>query len=466
MLASAIQFARSIPRSSLRWVVAGLFVLGFIVVALRAIQSPWYISATAIREFEDPQFDQWLLTHTPPPPKKPEHSPPYSVPDVTIGERDIWIQRRLIEPPRSHGGEVGAMMIDAVAGTAKLPGDLEIELVAAGMWVPGSDEVLQYFDPHTGAPVAEYPDLPPIASEFLEDEMLQPVLRLVFAGSGMRTWNGDLEAFDRRTQWPVVSDFEKRARPVRFADVQLKIWHDTPLKVMLEVPCGRPAVAPIPTKAGDQLLLDSGVRFQFIATGLGNVSEVGRRGETWEFSPADLRHVIGRVGPAVWAEQCHFRYQGSDESVWFPLAWFERKPRIQAARLPVSDAPVEIVSYPQRARVWFDVEALPFMPNPRSTRNLFEVKIPFVAPMEASMVYKIAADAVELESAILFGYEGRAVEAEHRNTTPTTLLKTVRGIYPKNRLLISNSTSVLVLEHQNNEWWDQWRDRITKIWPF
>ena len=237
VLARALQFVRSLPRISLRWVATGLFGFGFVAVALRAVDSPWHISANSVREFEDPQFDQWRLARNPHPPKPPEHSPPYSDPDVEIGERDIWIQRRLIEPPRSHGGEVGALTIEALGGTANLPGGFEIELAAAGLWVPGDEQVLRYFDPTTGESVSDIPNLPPIVSDFLDDNLQQPVLRLVFGGSGLRTWDGDLEAFDRRTQWPIASDFEKRARPVRFADIQLKIWHDTPVRGMLDVPC-------------------------------------------------------------------------------------------------------------------------------------------------------------------------------------------------------------------------------------
>ncbi len=454
-------------RLHIRWVAAGLLVLGFVSVALRAIESPWSISATAVRKFEDPQFDRWGNARNPPPPKAPEHSPPYSIPDVEVGERDIWIQRRLIEPPRSHGGEVGALMIEAKGAIATLPGELEIELAATGLWIPGDEEVLRYFDPKTGKTVPGFPELPPIAPQFLNDPVQQPVLRLVFAGSGLRTWDGEVEAFDRRTHWPVISGSVKRSGPVRFADIQLKIWHDTPIQIMLELPCGTPDVAAIPTKAGDQIVLESGVRFQFIASGPNDVREVGRRGETWDLVPDnDLRFVLGRVSPAVWAEQCHFRYQGIDESLRFPRAWFERKPRIQAARLPMADAPIEIVCYPQRARVWFDIEALPFMPNPRSTRNLFEVNIPVVNSMDVFDLFDLAADAVELDSNLLIPFSEDIENIERRNTTPTKVLKVLRNRYEGHRLGIESEHNALVLKQEGPTLWDGFREWITNIRPF
>ncbi len=204
-------------------------------------------------------------------------------------------------------------------GEAKLPAGHTIRLEMAGLWVPGdASPQLRFFDPTTGGPK-------PAPEEILRFQPPaipnSPILRLVFSGSGTNLWNRTAQVFDSRTHHPVgrVIDVQKRGKPV--LDVPLEIWHDTPLGIVLRLPCG--------------------VRFQFIATGPGTVREVGRRGETWDITPSGQRFILGRVSPAVWAANCRFRNRDSgDPAPWSQPAWFERVPRIQAAhhgsKLPLS----------------------------------------------------------------------------------------------------------------------------------
>ncbi len=437
------------------------------IVVIQAVLSPWRISATAIRESADPTQDPWFQAWHPLPPNRPEPSPPYNRPDVTVSERDVWIQRRLIEPPRSHGGHVGASVVEAnPAGVATLPGNLSLKLEKVGLWIPGDQSSnYRFFHPQTGEIEPTSPELARVPAALKTGSVLQPALRLVFSGSGARLWDGELQVFDGRTRWPVADQesllYDEAAAVL---DLRLTIWHDTPLKLMLSLPCGEPEIGRIPAQSGEQLVFPSGIRYQHIAQGHGKVTEVGRRGEAWDISPEPLRFVLGRVGPAVWAAQCRFR--DADEPVETPhfgSAWFDGRPRIQAAHLPTSDQPIELVCYTKRAHVWFEIAHLPVIQNPRSCLNLFTAKIPTAGQDGTAWEwFSVAAQAVQLDPvALSLLVEDEQLVLDQEAIRVTQLLKQLRQFAPGETIQIQQRRNELLLATPpSRNWGRRWWDRL------
>ncbi len=364
---------------------------------------------------------------------------------------------------------MGATTIDANEnGEAKLPGGYVIRLEMAGLWVPGdASPQFRFFDPITGEPKPAPEEIlrfqpPPIPNS--------PILRLVFAGLGTNLWNRTAQVFDSRTHHPVgrVIDVQKRGKPV--LDVPLEIWHDTPLGIVLRLPCGAAETAPLPTQPGEQCLLPCGVRFQFITTGPGTVREVGRRGETWDITPSRQRFILGRVSPAVWAANCRFRNRDSgDPAPWSQPAWFERVPRIQAAHLAeFNGQPAELVCYPKRAHVWFQIAHLTGMPNPRSTQNLLEVEIPAFRSALPSQKLRIAVQAAEMNANLPPGsipYFWPEYAETSRTVTPNQLLRECREAWPDYRLRIDKSTHSVIVEPRPDSLWERGLRMAKEWWP-
>ena len=445
-------------------ILAGLAVFACLAVGIRATLTPWHISATSIRENSAAAENSWDQAWNPQPPRKPDPGAPFAMPEVSVSERDVWIERRLIEPPRSHGGWTGATTIQANEnGEATLPGGYAIRLEMAGLWVPGDPTPeFRFFDPATGEPK---PALPEISRFQPTSFPFSPTLRLVFSGSGTDLWDRNAEVFDKRTHYrldPGLSpDGHRQMRPI--FDVPLGIWHDTPLAIMLRLPCGNAETAALPAQPGEQCTLPCGVRFQFIATGRGSVREVGRRGENWDITGENQRFILGRVSPAVWAANCRFRYADAapgDPAPWFQPSWFASVPRIQAAHLAeFSDRPAELVCYPKRAHVWFEIAHLTGMPNPRSTRNLFEVEIPGFRSTSPNEKLYVAAKATEMDGDLLpFGLLP-GLEPDDpttaRTVTPNQLLKEYREAWPDYRIRIDKSTHEIIVEPRPESLWER-----------
>lgn len=473
--------------------VLGVLVSLFAISGFAAWSSwhtPWSKSSTEIRA-GNPTNDGFWKDDTEPAPLDRPLAPRAFEPITTDRVDDeIWIRRDAYEGPRYHGGEeLGARVVREEGGVVSLPGGTQLRLAAAGLFVPGFSERPVFFNPRTLEELSgeQLLGLPGAAQDFEPSpDPSSPTLRLIFDGSATpMVRNAVRRVYDARTQWAVGHGgaIESGEGGAIFADLHLALWHDTPLDVVLDVACGEPVSAPIPREPGAQFLVDEVLRVQIGGLGAGEAKVVGVRGE--EFDIGGDRDasgfVIARVSRSIWARQCQIGRVGDPVEA---RSWLEGLPRFQSAALP---APVDRIAadelrifwFPDRARVWFRIEGLPGMPNPRSTKNLFDVRIPLVEidrREDFESLFRHAGQAAQLDvlsDGVYWNY-GVGTEPpagyfplEMRNVSATGLLREVLRFHAAGEIRIDGEKQYLIYgEREQPQWWEKTKTWIRETWPW
>jgi len=202
--------------------LVGLLAAGAVIHA--ANRPKWYISATTERIVESPDDEYWV--------------------EATTTMSSLY---------ESNMGEVRHYQADG--HVVDIPDKGEVRLIAASLQILGKPP--EYFDPLGEGGVSEEvrERLKFFERKFLEGK---PVLRLFFEGEGIR-YLDDAWAFDSRTHWrvsaasydgdalddyPVMEHFETRG--ILAVTLDLGIWHDTSLEVVVRINRFRPKDEELP----------------------------------------------------------------------------------------------------------------------------------------------------------------------------------------------------------------------------
>ncbi|MFT5465453.1 MAG: hypothetical protein ACI8UO_000548 [Verrucomicrobiales bacterium] len=452
-----------------------------------AMSTPWFRSATAVRT-GNPTNDSFLQEANNPGelirPTLPREFDPVSMDRV---ENEIWLQR-VVSQRNPYHGRIGAETIRGKNGVAKLPGDLDLRLVAAALFVPNYSPRPQFFDPTTGKDLSRQQllALSEDARDFQPNVLLSmPTLRLIFDGSAAPLVRDRTNfVFDARTKWLVAHGGPIDSKDgFVVTDIQISLWHDTELDVVLDVPCGNPESVPIPRTVGEQIAIGESIRVQVGGFGAGRVKALDQRGLTFDVvgNPETEGFVIARISPSIWAKQCQIGIVGEPPA---ERAWLESVPRFQPATISrpvdeISEDDLQIFWYPKRARVWFRVAAIPAMPNPRSVRNLFNVRIPQVTVNDREgfeAMLKLAADATQHDDTsdgIYWRYGvGEGPPAGYfprrwENVKASQLLSEMLKFHQKGNVRIDNQKQYLIYEElEEKTWWQDTKSWFRERWPF
>lgn len=478
-------------KSRRKRILLAVFVIAFLATGFLAwwmMATPWHRSATEVRT-GNPTNDMFLEEANHPRelvrPKLPREFDPVEMERI---EDEIWIKRVVSQRDPYHG-RIGAEVIRAAKnGVAKLPGDLDLRLVAAALYVPNFSPRPQFFDPKTGRELTreQLLALSDEARDFEPNILIStPTLRLIFDGSAAPLVRDRTDfVFDARTKWLVAHGGPTRSRDgFVVTDIQIEIWHDTELDVVIEVPCGELESAPIPRTVGEQFAIGDAIRVQVGGLGNGRAKEVDHRGLTFDVVGDRQREgfVIARVSPATWAQQCQIGIAGEKPA---DRAWLTAVPRFQPAKVnrPVNEiheADLRIFWYPKRARVWFRVAALPAMPNPRSIRNLFDVRIPQVTVndregFEAMLMIAAAATQHDDTSDGVYWNYGVGEEPPEgyfprrwENVKASQLLNEILKFHQEGNVRIDREKQYLVYEEvEKTSWWRNTKTWFRERWPF
>ena len=271
--------------------------------------------------------------------------------------------------------------------------EARVALIGIALTVPGIDEekkVVAYRHPVTLEKSAEFAEKTPQALLERPDFGDGPVLSLLLKGGEnlplvhASYW----QVYDARTLAMVSKGKKERFRDgMTRLDIELEIWHDTPLLINLGILCGR----------GDVVSLDPD-RFGEYGFGKATLRVMGTETSPWAWLDLseEFRHhgiVVQRVGKdyeeAAWVSDMGFIIHGPGaESI--------------SVRGYADDAFVPEmrgVYLPGELSVWFTIPDLGDMPNGGEVEDLFDVKIPQVAFDEKlSELPALVAGATELNA--------------------------------------------------------------------
>jgi len=284
-------------------------------------------------------------------------------------------------------------------GVAQLPGDATLRLAAFALHVPQPEDpsgpiALHFLQPDTLEPLSpadlDALGVSPEVRQINQDEQnFFPRLRMVLVSEGLAFRRlGVWRVFDERTRAMVTNsiqapaqDFDKGAMVI---DASLNIWHDTPLTLALELPCGEAERVPMPLEEGFQTQFQTQARFELVGVDPGKVVDVEKRSGAFYFQtqpdqapePPEGTVLLYRMFPVAWTQHTAFEIAGKQrERLYlddFDVSW------ANVSSSPDDLESVELVFLPEKARVFFSIPDLPQMPNSRYVRNLFDVTIPQV----------------------------------------------------------------------------------------
>lgn len=315
-----------------------------------------------------------------------------------------------------------------------LEGDDKVELIAFATWVPAGDDPLT----NIGDWQAALTFRDPTTLEIIPDEKLRefgapesfsrlspprryqtPVLRLLFRTSGMPYPHCvGMNAGDQRTGARVsydLDDSNDAAPRVEVAgawmrvDTELLIWHDSPLECLVRILTGEPQLATLEQRRGAQVTFGNDLRIQWLAQ---MESEPSLQGFTDVFKPAapfaePHRELVARLRDEKFknrhrAQEIDFRSPGMVKPATLLRAssphyleehcglitesgivrtWdsHEKEKDLYLASIGVTEPlekPLGFVFLPKVTELTFSIAGLPDMPNPRDTKNLFEITLP------------------------------------------------------------------------------------------
>lgn len=286
-------------------------------------------------------------------------------------------------------------------GIADLPGGSRLRLEAMAVSVPRSDdpltpehdlqEPLTFRRPSGEALTSADLDalrVPEHGRSVSRAMRWFPMIRLVFRSEDLEFHRvTEWRAFDQRTQANItqalgvvpVDDPE-----LLILDTDLSIWHDTPVMISLQFPCGQPTVIPLDLSKTNDVALAPHARFHLVDVIDGIVFGAVPKGRAFHL-PIEQRGAattfVHRAFPQAWAEQVMLRVRRKSGPETDRERWLAADPAPDLGLVSV-DWPrdeieeVSVVFLPHMARALFELPTIPEMPNPRSLGNLFDAKIP------------------------------------------------------------------------------------------
>ena len=318
--------------------------------------------------------------------------------DASDGYVGVKTIRKTPPPTKTIPGVALGEVIAGETGSAELGQDDQmIKVLGFAVVVPeqadaidldqGRPRELEFLHPVT----MEVMPTPKLAAFGAPDEFLSaPRAGLRQPGLRVLVWSRNLPAFgiaeltliDARTNFQVA--YPEQIQVVgAFAalDFPMRIWHDTPLRLGMDVRCGAFGAFEITPDEPQQLLVMDAVRFQVAKVVNGEIGPWSERRNrvTAPIGQTPGVSVVGRASSSEYLEQFGIRFRSEPNA---PPGWFvapEEFMSPSAAHLPVgSREDLELIFYSGRKRVWFEIAGLPQMPNGRELKNLFDVRIPRV----------------------------------------------------------------------------------------
>ncbi len=454
-------------------------------------RSPWHISPAEPRPPMDPQLDYWEQAQRHTPVVFPELPRVFLHIAVHRFEDSLFIDREFVPGPRPRG-HLGADRLLAEGAEVALPGGERVQLKAVGLKVPGEKRA-RFYDPHQMELLPDQSIEDWALDEATTSDAKSPQLQLFFEGDAAYRLE-NLQIFDARCQWRVgggdIHGYQQgrlERSGLSYLSANLAIWHDTPLAIAVEVPCGNPIVTPLSLEADEQPIIEGAFRYQFAAAGAGEALLIGRHGEDWRINPeVPGVFAISRVAPSGWAPQFFLGLDGHPEVVPKPM---DVRPMFQTVHLDADPALLKpgaltLSFYPERKRVWFDLAALPGMPN-GSDENLFTVRFQPDMSLYPNLMELMeqAATTMELSLAVttrvntVFTSKGKvselatpteqsvkpvqeAIADEDGYVTPEAILKQWLAVNPAYRAKVDTANSVLMLSPRP----PSWTDRAVQAW--
>ncbi|MEM1293731.1 MAG: hypothetical protein AAGH89_00105 [Verrucomicrobiota bacterium] len=353
-------------------------------------------------------------------------------------------------------------------GLAELPGGSSLRLEAIAISIPLPDDPLTpesdvqeelTFRRISGEPLskAELDELhvPEHGRSVSRAMRWFPMVRLVFRSENLEFHRvSEWRAFDVRTEANITQSLG--VVPVDdpellILDTDLSIWHDTPVMISIQFPCGQPTMIPLALDDSSDVALAPHARFHLVDVVDGKVIGALPKGRAFHL-PIEQRGTVTtfvhRTFPQAWAEQAMFRVRRAahGDASEVQERWLPADPAtdlglvsIDWPREEIDD--VNIVFLPHMARALFQIPALPEMPNPRSIGNLFDATIPRLY-LPDSPEPKKGQDLAWILLNIVAG----ATETEMDYLTGTPVMDVPEDYWPK--LFVDTSPRKLLAEYQ------------------
>ena len=285
-----------------------------------------------------------------------------------------------------------------------LPGQASIEVIAFALSVPGQANQnlpLRFRHPLTLDPLSQISDnLPPAATAPFSVRN-RPVITLILKGSDHLPYLHPIlvDASDTRTRFPVATNFQTRSfTGFTQLNIELGIWHDTPLLIELVLGHGPPEIIPIDPHLNREYTFGE-VTLRVLTSG-----------------QRHSYHSLGQRLPWAWIDhdpplkKSHGIFLKQQGDSFGEVSWIdnslEGRREVWGLEAINSDVQLSAIFLPQSLFAKFTLPALPDMPNPREVQNLFEIKIP-----------EITLDSMAIEAPILIA---NAIEFNHFPVTPAS----------------------------------------------
>ncbi len=322
----------------------------------------------------------------------------------------------------------------------QLVGDDSIELVAFASWVPQAGDDFNNPDFSISPNFYDAETLAPLSTEALmamgvpEAFLSMPPpkryptgkLRLLFKTSGMEyVAFKRIEGADTRTESVVTyqlgswgteePSFSSEGEWTRL-DTALLVWHDTPIRFLAQVLTGEPIVAELDQAMGAQVVFADKLRLQYLkqygndlhkkstnsfapdssasdgelASYYADEKDLAARKEIenthanmtrqeYQLDPEDVGEYTLLRSSSYYYSRNHCGHYDTEGNLSWQWSRESSEEAIELARLnhhvPV-DEPLKFVFLPHVVEMEFTIGGLPDAPNPRSTTDLFDVRIP------------------------------------------------------------------------------------------
>ncbi|MEM1295277.1 MAG: hypothetical protein AAGH89_07920 [Verrucomicrobiota bacterium] len=270
-----------------------------------------------------------------------------------------------------------------------------LTLAAFAVCVPNSEtlSVLKFLSP-TLKPADETlreGELPPACWEGPQPHLLQgPRLRLIFHRSDLSAFRFRHDVFATDARSKVLLGYgalRHLCDQWSMADIDLEIWHDTPIQLTTSVMEGNKSLDPIPGSTGYQLAPGSRFSYQHIGifTGLAELARNPRHlplpescEEGYLIQMSETERSKSVIGFGTDDFQVTMAVVGASGEGPF---WFNHIGcGFVSTTIPADIEPASpnFLFFPNCRRCYFKIDGLPQMPNGRDAENLFDVEIPYI----------------------------------------------------------------------------------------
>lgn len=419
-----------------------------------------------------------------------------------------WEDRKILDP-----GVPPDPWLDELAD------DQEVEFIAYGIWVPQPDDPLNdeewrprpSFRTTDGSTLLSEDDLAELG---VPEALLSlpapssyhtPRLSLL-----LRTKNfeyirfNDVRAGDQRTGAKVTYDLESLGEQDRSytegewtrLDAALLLWHDTPLTVKATVLTGEASTQEIQTRLGEQIVFEDRLRIQWIGS-TGDDPSVNNYISAFEpaesvpprkakqlkkhdhHSDSAMRASIFQIRaeakpplrPSLVVRASSNNYLEdhcgliTEDGIEWDWDYDEEDEDMYFASLNVP-APKEKATFvfiPNITILEFNIPALPEMPNPSDSEDLFDIHLPRItlgSDRDETQFLGYIAVASQV------GWDSETKWSDHpprnmpsdktfRNESPQTLMNWYLDNTPTSHVRFNDSRLVLHINEEKDSWWNE-----------